>query len=100
VVYEYTAYGKNLMVTKYDSSTPQIAPSKVSASLGLGYALTRYAYDDANRKLDVYVLENIDDPLGDEVRIKTETYDYTGNVKSVTDAKGNRTVYEYNVLGM
>lgn len=99
VVYEYTAYGKNLMVTKYDSSTPQIAPSKVSASLGLGYALTRYAYDDANRKLDVYVLENIDDPLGDEVRIKTETYDYTGNVKSVTDAKGNRTVYEYNVLG-
>jgi len=55
VVYEYTAYGKNLMVTKYDSSTPQIAPSKVSASLGLGYALTRYAYDDANRKLDVYV---------------------------------------------
>gem|GEM_PF-2449333 len=98
VVCEYTAYGKNLSVTQYDSSTPEIASSKVPVS-DLSYALTRYAYDDTNRRLDVYVFEDIDNPLGEEIRVKTETYDYIGNVKSVTDAKGNPTVYEYNGLG-
>ncbi len=98
VVQEYSAYGKDLVVTKYDSTTPEIASSKVGVS-GLGYALTRYAYDDANRKVDVYVLEDIDNPLGEEVRVKTEIYDYAGNIKSITDAKGNRTVYEYNNSG-
>ncbi|MFZ5988353.1 MAG: S8 family serine peptidase, partial [Bacillota bacterium] len=91
-VSEFSAYGKEINVLKYDSSTPLNVSS-------LKYSLTMYAYGDASNELDVYIMEDIDNPIAVEKRIKTENYDYLGNIKIIKDAKENGTVYEYNDLG-
>ena len=93
VVSETTAHGlnKTLMIENVN------APVQVS---GLYYSITKYFYDDVNRKLDVNVIGNVDNPAYTEDRIKTEYYDYAGNIKKTVDANGNEISYEYNSMGL
>ena len=93
VVGETTAHGLNKTLIIENVNTP------VQVS-GLYYSITKYLYDDVNRKLDVKVIDNVDNPAYTEDRIKTEYYDYAGNIKKTVDANGNETSYEYNSLGL
>ncbi|AEV68149.1 Kelch repeat-containing protein [Acetivibrio clariflavus] len=93
IVSETTAYGLNkTLVTEVYG-----VPVQVSA---LSYSHTKYLYDDVNRKLDVIVIDNVDNPLYTEYRLRTEYYDYAGNIKKIVDANGNEISYEYNSLGL
>lgn len=89
VINEITAHGFNKTIGIKNSSTPMQV-------LYLNYSNTRYVYDDVNRKIDVMILDNIDDPTSSEYLLKTENYNYAGNLKSSVDANGNQTTYEYN----
>ena len=93
IVGETTAHGlnKTLVIENYG------VPVQVSS---LYYSYMKYLYDDINRKLDVMIIDNVDNPLYTEYRLRTEYYDYAGNIKKTVDANGNETSYEYNSLGL
>ena len=91
-VNEVTAHGVNKTLNIKD----QAAPKQVSS---LYYSNTRYLYDDVNRKLDVWVKDNVDNPTSKEYTLMTEYYDYAGSNKNSVDANGKLTSYEYNSFG-
>ena len=93
IVSETIAHGLNKTLVIEDYGVPQQVSS-------LYYSNTKYLYDDVNRKLDVMVIDNVDNPIYTEYRLKTEYYDYAGNIKKTVDANGNEISYEYNSMGL